>query len=478
MVGDAAEAYRSRILSGPTLKTVLWLAWPMIVANLVQMTYNLVDALWLGRLGRQAFGAPTVSWPIIMLIYSIGMGFAQAGMTLVSQYFGAGDREMSAKCACQLIALLTILALSLSAVGFVVIPAILRLMGVPPDVYPLAVTYSRTILLGIPIAFLGFAYISILNALGDTRTPMKLSVTSSIINAVLDPILIFGLLGMPRLGVVGAAIATIVARSYITVVGLYRLVKGVYGIRLRLSCMKIEGWWLRKVVAIGTPISIQSSSNALGFTVMMSIVSRFGSAVIAAYGVGIRIIDIIQAFTWGIQRATSIMIGQCIGAELYQRAKRVAVTGLSLVCTILSLGAVAIYLLRASIIAIFVPDPMVVREGSRFLSYFVWSIPFFGIFFVCNGVAQGSGHPRAMAAIGIARLWILRIGLSALLALYIGMGSTGIWIAMTISNVFAGVAALTWLSRGTWLRRVIEHGTPMKPPTPRGLGLSKEKEAS
>jgi len=460
MARDAVERYRDRILhGGSVLRTLLWLSWPMIVANLVQMTYNLVDALWLGRLGRQAFGAPTVSWPIIMLVYSVGMGFAQAGMTLVSQYFGAGDREAASRCVCQLITLLSALSISLSIAGFLAIPTILKLMGVPPDVYPLAVSYARTIFVGIPIAFLGFAYMAILSALGDTRTPMKLNIVSALINVVLDPILIFGLLGAPRLGVVGAALATIVARSYITGLGLYKLVRGVYGIKLRLSCMRIEGWWIRKVVSIGVPISIQSSANALGFTVMMSIVSRFGSVVVAAYGVGIRIIDIIDAFTWGIQRATSIIIGQCIGAERYERALRVARTGIALVTTLLAAGSVAIYFFRKSIISLFVPDPLVVEEGSRFLSYFVWSIPFFGMFFVCNGVAQGSGHPRTMAAIGIARLWLFRIGLSTLLALHLGMGSTGIWIAMTISNIFAGIASLAWLCRRKWLRRVIEHRT-------------------
>ena len=470
MVVDAA-AYRERILRGAVVKTMFWLAWPMIVANLIQMTYNLVDALWLGRLGRQAFGAPTVSWPLIMLFNAIGMGFAQAGMTLVAQYFGAGDREMSRRCACQLIALHTTLALCISAVGVSTIHIVLKLMGVPSDVYPLAVAYSRVIFLGIPVAFLGFAVLAILNSLGDTRTPMKLSITSALINIVLDPILIFGFFGLPALGVVGAAVATVIARSFVTAVGLYMMIRGIHGIKLQLGCMKIEGWWLRKIVSIGVPISIQSSSNALGFTIMMSIVSRFGSVAVAAYGIGIRIIDVIQAFTWGLQRATSIMIGQCIGAELYDRAKRIARTSMLLISSILGMGATIIYLVRDPITALFVPDPLVIKEGSVFLSYFVWSTPFFGIFFICNGVAQGSGHPRAMTAIAIARLWLFRIGLSILLALHLGMGSTGIWVAMTISNIVAGLLSLAWVSRGTWLRRVIE---PRKLPIKRTLLQAQE----
>ncbi len=473
-VSRDAGVFRERILNGPIAKTMLWLAWPIVLANLVQMTYNLIDALWLGRLGRQAFGAPTVSWPIIMLFNAIGMAFARAGMTLISQYFGAGNREMSRKCACQLITLNLLLALTISIIGASTIHMVLKLMGVPPDVYPLAVAYARTIFLGIPIAFLGFAFIAILNSLGDTRTPTKLSITSALINIVLDPVLIFGLFGLPRMGVVGAAIATIIARSFITIVGIYMLLRGVYDIKLSLKCMRIEGWWIRKVVAIGIPISIQSSSNALGFTLMMSIVSKFGSIAIAAYGIGIRVIDVIQAFTWGLQRATSIMIGQCIGAELYSRAKRTAYTGLGLISTALGLGALMIYLFRESVVALFVPDPLVIEEGSRFLNYFVWSIPFFGMFFVSNGVAQGSGHPKTMTAIAIARLWLFRIGLSTLLALYLGMGTIGIWIAMSISNIAAGAMSITWLSRGTWLKRVIEY--PVKASIEKNVQIETQAE--
>lgn len=455
-VTKGASEFRERILQGPIVRTLLWLAWPVIVANLVQISYNLVDAFWLGKLGRQAFGAPTVSWPLISLFYSIGMGFASAGMTIVSQYFGAGERELADRSAGQLVAFLALMALSISVVGFATAPLVLEAMGVPPDVYPLAVGYIRVIFAGIPVAFMGFAFIMLMNSIGDTRTPMKLSVASALLNMVLDPIMIFGLLGLPPMGVVGAAIATMTARGVVAAVGTYLLIKGYRGIKLRLEYLRIERWWLRKVLSIGVPISIQSSANSLGFVVMMSIVSRFGSATIAAYGVGIRIVDVLQAFTWGINRATSIMVGQNIGAELYDRARRVARSSMALLTAALSLGAVVVYLFRGPVVAVFVSDPLVIAEGSRFLSYFAPSIPFFGLFFIGGGIAQGSGHTKAFAAITIARLWGLRIGLSALLAIAMGMGATGIWIAMSLSNIGGGLMSLAWVSRGTWLQRVVE----------------------
>lgn len=447
---------RERILTGSVVKTIFWLAWPMILANLVNISYNLVDAFWLGKLGRQAFGAPTVSWPLIMFFYSLGMGFAMAGISLISQYVGAGDLRMASRSAGNLMTLMGLMAVMISALGYVSAPYVLHLMGVPPDVYPLAVNYIRVIFIGIPFAFIGFAFITIANSLGDTRTPTLISIISSIFNMILDPILIFGWFGIPRMGVIGAALATILSRTLISVVGSYMLFHGYKGIRIGIHDLGIDGWWVRKVVSIGTPLAIQQSSNALGFTVMMGIVSRFGSVAIAAYGVAIRIIDVITAFTWGINRATSIMVGQNVGAELYERAKDIVKKSLMLVTAILATGSLAIYLIRDWAVAVFINEPNVVIEGSKLLSIFTLSIPFFGLFSVGGGVAAGSGHTRFFAIVSILRLWALRIGLSVLLGLTLGMGTMGVWIAMTLSNVGAGLLALAWVLRATWARRVIE----------------------
>ena len=457
MLGKSKEVthYRDRILRGSIVKTILWLAWPMILANIVNISYNLVDAFWLGKLGKEAFGAPTVSWPLIMLFYSIGMGYASGGISIISQFFGAGDKDMANKSAGQLVLFMGSGALLISVSGVLFSPQVLYLMGVPSDIYPLAVDYIRVIFIGMPLTFMGFAFNTIMNSLGDTRTPTVLNVAAAITNIILDPFLIFGWLGFPRLGVVGAAIATISSRSMVAFIGTILLFKGYRGIKITLRDMRIKKWWLKKIFKIGTPLSIQFSTNALGFTIMMSIVSRFGSAVVAAYGVGIRILDIIQAFTRGVNGASSIMVGQNIGAEQEGRARRIALTSTLILVTSLAIGSLIIYLFRAPVIAVFVNDPMVISEGIKFLGIFTVSIPFFGLFTAAGAIAMGSGHTRWISIISIIRLWVLRIGLSILFALMLGMGSYGIWVAMTISNIGAGLLSLTWILKGKWQKKVV-----------------------
>lgn len=467
--------YRDRILNGPILRTMLWLAWPIIVANIVNMSYNLIDAFWLGKIGKEAFGAPTVSWPMIMLFYSIGFGYVSAGIALVSQYLGAGEKVMAEKSASMLMFFSLFVALAMSIAGILGSPVILMLMGVPKDIYPLAVSYTFVIFAGIPVTFTGFVFNIIANSIGDTRTPTFFNIVSVIANIVLDPIMIFGWFGFPRLGVVGAALATVLSRTIVAGAGVYYLFyRGFHGIKIRREYMGIERWWLKKILHIGTPLAIQRSGNSLGFTVMTSFVSRFGSTVVAAYGIAIRVIDVIQAFTWGLMRATSIMVGQNIGAENYGRSREIARTALTYTFVVLLIGAVFIYAWRTQLISFFINDPDVIAEGSRLIEVFVWSIPFFGVFFIGGAIASGSGHTRVFAGISILRLWGLRIGFSIILAFIMGMGPMGIWVAMTISNLVAGILTLYWISMGTWLKRVIQ--IPAQPPTTGGLvGEKREK---
>jgi len=448
------EQIRQRILEGAILRTALWLAWPLMVAQLVNVSYNIIDSIWLGRLGPRAFAAPMVCSPLVMFIYSVG-AIAMGGLSLISQYIGAGDFRSAERSAGQLISFTFIVGIALSIVGYLIAPIALKLMGVPTGVYPLALAYMRTIFIGVPIAIGGFAYVMISNAVGDTRTPTKLNIASALANIALDPLLIFGIGPFPRLGVVGAAIATIAARSITTSIGLYKLFKGFGGFRVGLEDLRLEARWVRKVLSIGIPISIQQSTTSLGFVVLMSIISRFGTIQIDAYGVALRIMQVDQAIVFGLNRAMSIMVGQCIGAELYDRAKSVArKVGLFMFLSMCAIAA-AIVALAPLVIWVFVPDPRVVKAGTVLLRIFAPSMPAFAIHMMAQGIGRGSGHTKIPAALSIARLWGLRVPLAILLP-SLGLGVLGVWLAMTVSNVVIGAAAWVWISRGSWLKRVVE----------------------
>jgi len=268
---------RKEILEGDIKKTLLKLALPLMFINMIQVLYNLADTFWLGRLGKEAVSAPTVSWPVIATMMSFGAGFVMAGLSLVSQYFGAGKFKKVSKIIGNLYSGMFLFAVVVSVLGFVFSGYILKLMKTPPDVYNNANTYMKIIFLGIPFAFAGFVFSFSMRAMGDMMMPVKVNLITIILNAILDPLLIFGIGIFPKLGVAGAAIATVISNTLASLIGLYIFFSGKHGIKLSLSDFEIDGNLMKKIFGIGIHSGVGNSLNNIGMIIMISIVNLFGS---------------------------------------------------------------------------------------------------------------------------------------------------------------------------------------------------------
>jgi putative MATE family efflux protein len=205
-------SYDPRLLEGSIVRSLFLLAVPIMGANVLQVAYQLIDAFWVGRLGADAVAAVSISMPIIFLSVSAGMGFAIAGTTLIAQYVGAGDRAMVDHVAAQ--TLLSIIAVSvvLGAIGFVLSPHILDLMGVTPVVHDAANAFLRITFISLPFMFGYFMFQSLLRGVGQVTVPLYIVAATVLVNFIVDPIFIFGKFGFPALGVMGAALATLLAQ--------------------------------------------------------------------------------------------------------------------------------------------------------------------------------------------------------------------------------------------------------------------------
>ena len=449
------RAIRDRILSGPILPTMALLAWPVMLTGALQALYNLVDAFWLGRLGTAAVAAPGMAWPILFFFMSFAGGFQAAGATFVAQHFGARDVRGAEESAGQIAGFLALAAVVLGAFGFFLSPVVLRLIGAPADIYPLALVYLRIECLGLPIMFLAQAFGGLMLGLGNTRLTMYLSVASLLLNGVLDPLFIFGWGPIPGWGVAGAAAATILSRGLVAVVGLALLFSGRVGIRLHLRNLRPKLSRILPILRVGLPNVLDQASTSLGFVVMMGLVSGFGTAVVASYTVGNRIINLVNVISWGAGSALVAMVGQNLGADQPERAGKIARQGI----TAAFLALVALYfvtlLVRRPLFSLFVSDPEVIRQGAWYIAVFGTSIPFFGLFDGAAATFRGSGHTVPPMVMAIVRLWVLRVFLAWALAYPLGFGTTGMWAGMALSNFLGGLVLVLWLSRGTWKRKVI-----------------------
>ncbi|UCB60524.1 MAG: MATE family efflux transporter, partial [Candidatus Bathyarchaeota archaeon] len=443
---------RGSILGGNIIRTALTLGWPVMLSNVFETVYNLTDAFWLGKLGPAAVAAPSISWPIMFLFISISAGFAISGVSLVSQYTGAGLPEKANKSAGQLLFVLLSTSLVAAIVGFPLAGDVLTLMGASQVVQTTTTPYLQVMFLAMPFLFFHFGFRATLRGYGDTKTPMILTIMSSVLDTALDPFFVFGWGPIPQMGVVGAALTTLMTRGLVAIIGMYLLFSGRLGIKLRFADLKPDVTWMKKVVAIGVPSAIGLSGTALGFVALISLVSIEDKllpgegVLLAAYGIGFRLINFINVILWGGVSAISTMVGQNLGANQHERAGEI-VKKLLLSFFILSLmGSAVVYFLRVPLYQLFISDPAVLDAGSVFITFFVFSVPFFTVFRMASGVFEGAGNTRPSMVLSLVRLWGMRTLLAYVFYFVFGMGAAGIWAGMTIGNLGAAALSIAWLS--------------------------------
>ncbi len=443
------------LTEGPILRTLVRLAGPIVAANVLQTVYQLVDTFWVGRLGAAAVAAVSLSFPVIFLLISLGGGIGIAGTILVAQSAGRGDRPEVDRVAAQTMSLVVLIALALSALGYAAAGGVMRAMGAGPETLPLAVSYLRISFLGLVFVFAYFVFQSLMRGVGDVRTPMFIVAGTVLLNFLLDPLFILGWGPVPAMGVAGAALATVFTQGLATAVGVAMLASGRYGVSLRGQRLVPEPALVRRLVRLGLPASVEQSTRALGMAMMAFLVAGFGRDVVAAYGIGTRILGFVIIPGLGLSMAASTMVGQNVGAGRLDRALRVARVGTALGFVALSAAGVAIFALARPLTAAFIPGaPAVVEMGADFLRIMALTFGFIGVQLVLNGVFRGAGNTVVAMVLAIVSLWVLRFPLAYALAERSPLGPRGIWWAFALSNVAAGVIAVGWFLRGSWKRRV------------------------
>ena len=467
MRGDADER-REKILHGRIVPTVLSLAWPVVVGSMLQVAYNLADTFWLGRVSAAAVAAPTTSFPIIMVLYAVGMGLATAGISLVSQHTGSGGQERANEAAGQVFGLLFIVSIAGGIVGFVTSGWLLEnVVGASGPVFPLAHDYVRILFAGAPLMFAFISFRFILRGTGDMKTPMYIRFVAVVLNVVIDPLLILGVGPFPEWGVAGAAIATIATRGFAAAIGMYMLFTGKVDIVLSPRNLKLELGWVKKILDIGLPASAARIGSALGFVGLMALIYAFGSVVPpAAYGVGQRVIQMTNLGIWGFAGAATTMVGQNVGAEQQSRAEKIVRRTLLVSGAIMVTLSIGIFVVREPLVSVFLSSDIdkfdsVVAEASRLISIFVVSIPFFGWFRIFDSTYRGTGHTKAAMALSLTRILVMRLGFSYLLAfpafgLGLDLGLVGIWIGMALSNIASAGASALYFRTGRWKEKTIE----------------------
>jgi putative MATE family efflux protein len=444
----------NRLLEGPILRSLMALAIPIALANVLQAAYQLIDAFWVGRLGGSAVAAVSVSTPVMFLSIGLGVGLAIAGSTLVAQYYGARNVQMVNHVAAQTLLMVVLVSVVLGAVGYAAAPALLRLMGVAPDVYAGAIGFLRVSFVGLVFNFFFFMFQSLMRGVGEAKLPVFIVLGTVILNFVLDPLFIFGWGPIPPLGVMGAALATVGTQSIAAIIGLAVLFGGRYGIHLAWRDFIPDLAYIKRAFLLGFPASIEQSARALGLTVLTFLIASFGTLTVAAYGVGSTVLQVVMIPAMGLSMSVSTLVGQNIGAGNFDRAARIGRLGSWMGFWILSgLGVIAFFT-APQLVAFFVPnDPAVIAAGATYLRIMALSWGFLGAQFSMTGVLRASGNMVMTMMLTLVSQWVLQFPLAYVLSMHTSLHARGIWWAFPISNFLIVVITVAVYAKGDWKRK-------------------------
>ncbi len=466
MVRTPKEVQRE-ILHGNVVKAAFLLGWPMMVSSLMQSGYNLADTFWVGHLpvgeSAIAISAINVAWPLIFVFMSLAMGFGTAGTALVSQYTGAGDKKMVDKVSGQMLTFSLGISIVMSIIGYIFVGDIIKAIGAPDNVTSLAIEYTSIIFLSLPFMFVTIVFTMILRGWGNTVTPMWMNGITLGINIVLDPIMIFGWFGFPEMGVVGAAIATLISRMLYAVLAILWLYSGRVDIRVRWKEMKPDRGLIKKILRIGLPSTIGMSLTATGFVFLMFIIASLpgntegvpnSTLALAAYGIGNRMVNLTFIVVDGLAFSLTTIVGQNIGAGKLDRARESywKIAGISFI--ILWLFSAVFFLFPEEILSAFTADSLVISSGAVFMSIVAMGLPFFSIFRASVGFFSGAGRTEFNMVMSMTRLWGMRLPMCYFLA--VTMGAAGIWYGMALSNVTSALLGIALVLLVKIKRGVIE----------------------
>lgn len=421
-------------LSWPILKTILTLAFPILLGNLLQSTYQFIDAYRIGKLGKEAVAAISISGPIIFLIIALGTGFAMAGNILIAQYAGAKKQNLINHTAGQTLISTIIISWVLGLLGYIHSDSILQIMQIPNEIIAHALPFLKISFLGLRATFSFSLFQSILRGVGEVKFPLYLISASLLLNAILDPILIIGKRGFPALGIEGAARATLISQSLAAIIGIFVLFKGNYGVQLNRKHLKPDFWFIKKALNIGFPSSIEMSVRSLGVVCFTSLVASFWTAAAAAYGAGGNIFQLILIPALGLSVAISTIVGQNLGANNTTRAQSITKQGAIFAFLLLQSAGVLSFIFAPELVSIFIDkEGEVIKIGAEYLRIISVSFWALGAQFALTGIFRAAGNTRLTLLLAII-MRTLQYGIGYFLAKYSSRGLTGLRLSFPITN--------------------------------------------
>jgi putative MATE family efflux protein len=428
---------------GNIVKQIWYFSLPIMLTNLLLVSYQFIDSLWVGNLiGANALGAVAISSTVIFTILSFIIGINNATLTILSQQKGKGNETGLKSYINAFVIILSMLSILLGFLGYFFSETIVSILGTPQSMIPNAISYLQINFLGILFLF-GYNFIgTVLRALGDSKTPIRYVMIAVILNAILDPILI----AVFKLGIEGAAYATILAQGIAFLYGIID-VSNRKLIPFTFPVLPTKEETLT-ILRLGIPSGLQMTVISAGMMAIMSVVNLFGDDAVAGFGAAQRLDSLIILPAMALGTAVNSMAGQNIGANNFNRVHQIAKYGVIFNLVIMVLISIVIIIFAEASIRLFINEKEAVEFGTIYLQIIALFYPFIGINFILNGIVRASGAMFQVLILNIISFWVLRYPLTYLCSLW--LEENGIAVGMGLSFVVSSVFAYCYYKYGKW----------------------------
>ena len=454
-VREALAGSHHDYTQGPIGRAILLLAVPMVLEVALESVFAVTDIFFVSRLGADAVAAVGLTESLLALVYALAMGLGIGATALVARRIGEKDGEGAAHGAVQAVALALLVSLVLSVAGGVAAPTLLRMLGAPDSVVATGTSYARVMLGGEAVIIVLFVVNAIFRGAGDAAIAMRVLWLANAINIVLGPCLVFGVGPFPEMGVTGAAVGTTIGRGVGAAYALWRLVRPCGRIPVARRHLRLMPGVMAQIVRLSGTATLQVLIGTASWIGLVRVIAGFGADALAGYTVGVRVVVFALLPSWGLSNAAATMVGQSLGARDPERAER-AVWRAGLY-NMAFLGAIGLLFVLAArpIVGIFTSDPAVVPYAVSCLRVVSSGFLFYAFGMVFTQAFNGAGDTWTPTWLNFGVFWLFEIPLAWWLAHPLGMGPTGVFVAIAVAFSVLAVVSGILFRRGAWKTRVV-----------------------
>ncbi|MBD3168294.1 MAG: MATE family efflux transporter [candidate division Zixibacteria bacterium] len=444
------------LTEGSIFGSIFKMGLPSMIGFAAVNLYDVVDMFWVAKLGPENVAAITIFFSFYWVISSANQIAGTGSVALISRRYGEKDFPATEAAIKEAILLKWMLAIFFGILGYIFIRQILALLGAETNVLQLSIEYGIIQLYGLGVSFAVFTIYTALRGVGDPNKAMGLMIAGVVLNMALDPFLIFGWWIFPEMGIRGAALASVISRSFAFIVGLVIFYGGFTSVRLHLKGqMRVSMLRIWQMIKIGFPSGINSISFSLSRLVIMPMVTVFGTNVVAAYGVGMRVTAMAIMIVVGMGLGVSALTGQNLGAKKFDRAKETAYKSILFTAAVMT-GFSLFFILGADfIVKFFFDTEPLVSLGKEVIRILAMTLPAIGIAKVIEMIYAGAGDNKPSMVFSLIYSWILLIPAILITTKLLDFDHTAVWWSMVFSGYAGTVLFFMYFKREKWLEKLI-----------------------